>query len=69
MSELLTTDGTPLKVSLKRAERLNKFRALGLVLPLTIFLFITFIIPILSMLARSVDDKQINTVLPKTFKV
>ena len=69
MSEILTTDGTPLKVSLKRAERLNKFRALGLVLPLTIFLFITFIIPILSMLARSVDDKQINTVFPKTFKV
>ncbi len=69
MSEILTTEGIPLKVSLKRAERLNKFRALGLVLPLTIFLFITFIIPILSMLVRSVDDKQINTVFPKTFKI
>jgi len=69
MGQILTTEGIPLKVSLKRAERLNKFRALGLVLPLTIFLFITFIIPILSMLVRSVDDKQINAVFPKTFKI
>ena len=69
MGQILTTEGIPLKVSLKRAERLNKFRALGLVLPLTIFLFITFIIPILSMLVRSVDDKQINAVFPKTFEI
>ena len=67
MSEILTTDGIPLKVSLKRAERINKIRALVLVLPLTLFIIITFVIPILSMLLRSVDDKQINTVFPKTF--
>jgi len=69
MSAILTTDGIPLKVSLKRAERKNKIRALILVLPLTLFIFITFIIPILSMLVRSVDDRQINTVLPKTFEI
>ena len=69
MSELLTTDGIPLKVSLKRAEKINKIRALVLVLPLTIFIFITFVIPILSMLVRSVDDRQINTVFPKTFEI
>ncbi len=69
MSEILTTDGIPLKVSLKRAERINKIRALVLVLPLTLFIIITFVIPILSMLLRSVDDKQINTVFPKTFKI
>ena len=69
MSEILTTEGIPLKVSLKRAERINKIRALVLVLPLTLFIIITFVIPILSMLLRSVDDRQINTVFPKTFKI
>ena len=68
-SEILTTDGIPLKVSLKRAERRNKIRALLLVLPLALFITVTFVIPIVSMLMRSVDDKQINTVLPKTFEI
>ena len=67
--EILTTDGIPLKVSLKRAERKNKIRALLLVLPLALFITITFVIPIISMLMRSVDDKQINTVFPKTFEI
>ncbi len=67
--EILTTDGIPLKVSLKRAERRNKIRALLLVLPLALFITITFVIPIISMLMRSVDDKQINTVFPKTFEL
>jgi len=67
--EILTTDGIPLKVSLKRAERKNKIRALLLVLPLALFITVTFVIPIISMLMRSVDDKQINTVLPKTFEI
>ena len=67
--EILTTDGIPLKVSLKRAERKNKIRALFLVLPLALFITVTFVIPIISMLTRSVDDKQINTVIPKTFEI
>ena len=67
--EILTTDGIPLKVSLKRAERKNKIRALLLVLPLALFITVTFVIPIISMLTRSVDDKQINTVFPKTFEL
>ena len=67
--EILTTDGIPLKVSLKRAERRNKIRALLLVLPLALFITVTFVIPIISMLTRSVDDKQINTVFPKTFEI
>ena len=68
-AEILTTDGIPLKVSLRRAERINKFRAFALVLPLTLFIVITFVIPIIAMLTRSVDDKQINTVFPKTFEL
>ena len=65
---ILTTDGIPLKVSLQKAERKNKIKAVVLVLPLILFLLITFIIPIVDMLMRSVDDRQINTVFPKTFE-
>ena len=45
---------------------LNKIRALALVLPLALFIIITFAFPILSMLLRSVDDKQINTEYSKS---
>ena len=68
-SEILTTDGVPLKQSLKKAERKNKIRAILLVSPLLIFIFFTFIVPIGSMLTRSTDDSYINNVFPKTFKV
>ena len=37
--QILTTDGIPLKVSLKKAERRNKWRAFFLVAPLLIFHF------------------------------
>jgi len=66
---ILTTDGIPLKVSLKKSERKNKIRAFLLVAPLLVFILVTFLIPIGDMLARSIDDRQINTVFPKTFEV
>ena len=66
---ILTSDGIPLKVSLRKAEKRNKIRAFLLVLPLLAFILITFIIPIGDMLSRSVDDRYINTVFPKTFEV
>ena len=66
---ILTTDGIPLKVSLKKVERKNKIRAFLLVLPLLAFILVTFLVPIADMLARSIDDRQINTVFPKTFEV
>ena len=68
-TEILTTDGVPLKDSLKKAERKNKIRATLLVLPLLLFIFFTFIVPIGSMLTRSTDDSYINKVFPKTFEV
>ena len=40
--ELFTADGTPLQVSLARVLRRQKLRALLLVAPLFIFIFITF---------------------------
>ena len=65
--QLLTADGTPLKVSLQRSLRRSKLRAAGLVsLPLLFLLFV-FVIPIVDLMLRSVDDRQINTVLPRTF--
>ena len=66
---ILTTDGIPLKDSLKKSERRNKIRAFLLVAPLLFFILITFLVPIADMLVRSVDDRQINTVFPKTFEV
>jgi putative spermidine/putrescine transport system permease protein len=66
--QILTTDGVPLEISLKKAERINKIKAFLLVAPLLLFLLITYIFPIGEMLTRSVDDKMITNMLPKTFK-
>ena len=66
--QILTTDGIPLEVSLKKAERKNKIKAFLLVAPLLLFLIITYVFPIGDMLLRSVDDSQINTVYSKTFE-
>ena len=66
---LLTADGTPLKVSLKRSMRRSKLKAMGLVLPPMLFLLVLFIIPIGNLLTRSVDDQLINFQMPLTFKL
>ena len=66
--QILTTDGIPLEVSLKKAERKNKIKAFLLVVPLLLFLIITYVFPIGEMFTRSVDDKMITNMLPKTFK-
>ena len=67
-NKILTTDGIPLEVSLKKAERKNKIKAFLLVAPLLLFLLITYVFPIGDMLMRSVDDKMVTEMLPKTFK-
>ena len=66
--QILTTDGLPLKVSLRKTERKNKIRAFLLVFPLLLFIIVTFVVPIGDMLLRSVDDSQINNVYSKTFE-
>src|SRR6056300_1354365 len=66
--KILTADGIPLEVSLKKAERKNKLKAFLLVAPLLLFLIITYVFPIGDMLVRSVDDRQITNMLPKTYK-
>ena len=61
-----TADGVPLKTKLRRAERLSRLRAYGLILPLFAFIFITFFTPIVVMLFRSVDNPLLVETLPKT---
>tara|TARA_B100001142_G_scaffold311627_1_gene346230 strand:- start:328 stop:1578 length:1251 start_codon:yes stop_codon:yes gene_type:complete len=66
--KILSSDGVPLEQSLKKAERKNKIKAFLLVAPLLTFLVITYIFPIGEMFTRSIDDKMITNMLPKTFK-
>ena len=67
MAEVMqAADGTPLKRSLARALRRQKLRALGLIAPLLLFVLITFIIPIGSMLFRSVENDIVVNTLPDT---
>lgn len=63
---LVTADGTPLKISLQRALRQKRRQAFLLVLPLLIFILVLFVVPIASMLTRSVDNPEVNSILPKT---
>ena len=64
---IYSTDGLPLEVSLRKAERKNKLKAALLVGPLFVFILITYLFPIADMLFRSVDDRMITKLLPKTF--
>jgi putative spermidine/putrescine transport system permease protein len=63
--QILTTDGIPLEVSLKKAERKNKLKAFLLVAPLLLFLIITYVFPIGDMLIRSVDDREVTNYASK----
>ena len=66
--QILSSDGIPLEVSLKKAERKNKLKAFCLVAPLFLFILIIYVFPIGDMLFRSVDDRMITKMLPNTFK-
>ena len=62
----MVIDGASLKTRLRRAERRNRVMAFLLVLPLLAFIVFSFVIPILDMLMRSVNDPTVSTVVPKT---
>ncbi len=63
---MLAADGTPLKVSLARALRRQKMRALLLIAPLLLFIVISFLAPIADMLFRSVENSIVPETLPRT---
>ena len=63
---MLAADGTPLKLSLARALRRQKLRALLLICPLLLFILVTFLAPIADMLFRSVENTIVPDTLPRT---
>lgn len=63
---MIAADGRPLKASLNRALRRQKFRAFLLIAPLLFFILITFIWPIAQMLFRSVENEIVSETLPMT---
>ena len=62
----VVADGRALRRSLRRAERRRLLGNLGLTLPLLAFLLIFFVLPIVSVLTRSVENSQVSSVLPET---
>lgn len=63
---IVTADGVPLKISLARAQRRGKLKAIGLVVPLFLFILVTFFVPILDMLFRSVENQLVGEVMHRT---
>jgi putative spermidine/putrescine transport system permease protein len=61
---LRTVDGQPLKEALARASRASRIRAFFLVLPLLVFVLLTFVVPIGQMLSRSVVDEKFSENMP-----
>ena len=59
-------DGEGLKKRLKRAERRKKIEAIGLISPLLVLMLAFYFIPIAMMLYRSIDNRQMREVLPRT---
>ncbi|MFZ2101980.1 MAG: ABC transporter permease [Oricola sp.] len=59
-------DGTPLKQRLARALRREKLRSFTLILPLLLFVILTFILPIADMLFRSVENGIVQDTIPRT---
>jgi putative spermidine/putrescine transport system permease protein len=62
---LTTADGQPLTVALARAQRRAKWRAFLLVLPLLAFVLISFVVPIVQMLHRSVYHDGLSASAPR----
>ncbi|WJN60081.1 ABC transporter permease [Pseudomonas sp. SO81] len=58
--------GLTLKQKLARAERINQLKAQGLILPLLVFLFVVFLLPIGILLYKSVENPEVVGSLPRT---
>lgn len=59
-------ENNTLKSRLRRAERVQRLRAVGLVVPLFLFILITFVSPIIMLMTRAVDNPEIAENLPRT---
>jgi putative spermidine/putrescine transport system permease protein len=62
-----TADGVPLKQKLRSVERMRQLKAVGLVLPLFLFIVISFVVPIADMLLNAIHDPEdLGAELPQT---
>jgi len=68
VAALAAADGTPLQTALARATRKAKWRAFLLVLPLLLFVVVTFAIPIAQMLQRSFHNDAFSAHMPNLVK-
>ncbi|MDH1263190.1 ABC transporter permease [Pseudomonas sp. GD03944] len=58
--------GPTLKQRLARAERVNRLKAQALILPLLVFLVLVFLVPIIALLNKSVDNPEVVGSMPRT---
>ncbi|MFQ6016585.1 MAG: ABC transporter permease [Kiloniellaceae bacterium] len=58
-------DKVALKRQLQRTERARKLVAIGLIAPLLLFIFINFVVPVGVILFKSIDDREVSTILPR----
>ena len=65
-SVLRTADGLPLHLKLRRSARRNRLSAVGFVIPLFAFTLFTFLIPIGTLLFRSIHNPTVVDALPET---
>ncbi|AGS25332.1 ABC transporter permease [Rhizobium etli] len=58
--------GVPLRTKLERVERRRKLMAFALVLPLLLFILITFVLPLGRMMLNAVHDDTLQSLMPRT---
>ena len=66
MTQSMTLVPGSLAGQLRRAERRRKLFAISLTLPLLLFLFATFLVPIGALLVRAVENPEVANTLSKT---
>jgi putative spermidine/putrescine transport system permease protein len=66
---ITTSDGELLSVKLKKVESFRRRTALLLVAPLLLFIIFTYIMPITSLMWRSIDNTLLNSLLSNTNEV
>ena len=59
-------DTAQLKQQLRRAERARQGIAIALVAPLFLYLVVNFVVPVSLILYKSVDDREVSSVLVRT---
>lgn len=66
MNAMVQNDVTETLRSLKRANRRNRLVAAGLIAPLAFFLLFIFMVPVVMLLKRAVENPEVVNALPQT---